>query len=367
MTGVRRFFLAVGCLSFLGLVTGLSLRRWGAPLVSASRPALTLEPSVLELPHDPQEGEVLSIYFQLTNRGDRAVTVAGLGTSCACMALAGKQPLQPPFELAPDTSTPIELKIHTHGRLGPQQFKLWIEPGLGGRQLETVISTIKVNVLAGLTAEPSRLVFPGAEAGIVVQRSLELADMLPDPGVEIEKVVSSRPERLKGELVPDVGPTAIFRGLAGKKRYRLDISYTPADAPEGIEECLTLIPVDSKYRPLRIPIFSKTAKPSYEFSPPGLTLVARQPGERFRRIVFFSTNKKDEAPLVEVVDPPKEIKVTVADGPGQTKQVSIECTAPETTEAKKTDLRFAVGPEKTPVSFPITFVTLEQAAATPRP
>jgi hypothetical protein len=188
---------------------------------------------------------------------------------------------------------PITLNIATGSRVGEQTFTM-TALGESSNSEISARADVRVELRGTLRADPDTIIFRQAQTGIRHSADVELADMLPDPGIQIAEIRVSNPQTMNVELKSGDGPSSIFGdSAAAKKRGRLRLSYTPGATEGRIQEMISIVPKNSGFPTLQVPVYSEMAKPPYRFSPNGLTIVGSGQAT-FRRQPFFISQRNVE-------------------------------------------------------------------------
>lgn len=323
-----RSLLFVGLVCAVGLAAGFGMRQ-----VLIPDEHVAIHPATVDVESGHIEGEPLKVLFELTNESRSALTVKSVSGSCGCMAIStGDAPLKTPFVLEPGDTIPITLSIATLARVGPQTFSLWVAAQGRRGPLEPVGATVHVNLLGTLRAQPSMVIFRRAKTGAEVSAEVELADMLPDPGVRVRDVTSSNPDSLRIDVVSRSGPSTMFgQSVAAQSRATLKISYRP-DATEGrVQEMISIVPENREFPTLQIPVYCDIADGPYRFVPHGLTITPD--GEQmFRRTVVFQSD--DSGKDLSVTKVPAGIQVELGERSGSSRPVRITGTTADLAEGE---------------------------------
>jgi Protein of unknown function (DUF1573) len=299
----RGTMIAVAVVCTVGLTVGFSMRR-----VLFPKERIAVYPSTVRLNDGNIEGQPLEIHFELKNESRWALTVKSVSASCGCMAIsADDRPLKTPFVLDGGGTLPITLSIATVARIGPQTFSLWVHAEGPHGPLETVAGTVQVNLLGTLRAQPSMVIFRRAKTGAALSAEVELADMLPDPGVRIREVTTSNPDNLRVDVVDRSAPSTVFgQSVTAHCRATLKILYVPRASKGRVQEMISIVPENKEFPTLRIPVYCEIAEGPYRFVPQGLTITP-DGKQRFRRTVIFQTD--DGGKELSVVKVPAGIQV----------------------------------------------------------
>jgi len=292
-----------------GLIAGVALR----PLVLPSG-HIALHPAEVQLKEGHIEGEPLEIHFELSNESRSAVTVTTVSASCGCMALSGNDgPIETPFTLDAGSTLSVALNIATAARVGTQTFVLGVAAeGPRGSPLETR-AVVRVNLLGALRASQEKVVFRDVKQGTTLSAEIDLADMLPNPGVEIREVRTSDQDSLRVELEPASGPSRVFgETVAAWARARLKLSYVPTATEGRIQEMITIVPRDSRYPTLQIPVYCEMAEPPIRFRPRGLSIPA-EAEPAFRRSVTLESQAPITSLSVVACPPGVDVQIEQSD------------------------------------------------------
>jgi hypothetical protein len=310
---------------------------------------VALYPGSVQFKEGHIEGEPLEVHFELVNESRQPVTVTAVSTSCGCMALSGEDgALKTPFSLGAEAKRPITLSIATAARVGRQTFALRVAAeGPRGRPLQTR-AEVHVNLLGTLRSDRPMVIFRGAKPDVPLAAEVKLADMLPDAGAFIREVRTSNPDSIRVAVVPTSGPSTIFGDkVAAQSRAILRISYTPGAAEGRIQEMITVVPEDSRYPTLQIPLYCEMAEPPVRFVPSGLTLSAG--GETaFRRTVTLQTDTPETS--VSILECPGGVKVQLGARSGCEQKLTVEGDLSQL-NTQQADIRFAVNGLE--ITFPI--------------
>ena len=340
----RTGWMMVAGVCAAGLVLGVVARPFVFP-----RGRIALHPASVQLKEGHIEGAPLEVHFELANESRQSATVKSIGTSCGCMALTGKDgPLVVPFSLEPGATVPITLSIGTAARIGSQTFALAIAAeGPHGSALEAR-AEVRVNLLGTLRSNERMVIFRDVTPGTPLSAEIQLADMLPDPGVEIREVRTSNEGNLRVELKPTSGPSDIFgESVAANARATLKVTYTP-DATEGrIQEMITIVPDDSRYPVVQIPVFCEMAEPPLRLRPRGLSLSAAA-GNAFRRTVVVES--QEPIASVSVVACPRGVEVEIEDSGDRQRTLTVKGDASQFA-GDRAEIRLVVDGKE--LSFPI--------------
>lgn len=298
-----------------GLASGFAIRNF----LYAGR--IAIYPSHVQLQEGHLEGEPLEVHFDLRNESNRPVSVTSLSTSCGCMALSGADgALKLPFEIEPWSGCPITLNLATSSRVGKQSFGLSVTAqARRGDELETQ-ADVEVNLQAALRAEPKMVIFRRAKPGQHLSADVALADALPYPGVRIREVKLSNEETMQVDIKEESGSSQLFgEGIKAHARATLTLVYTP-NATEGrIQEMVTIVPDNSRFPTLRIPVYCEIADAPYKFTPSGIT-IGPTSESTFSRTVVFRSDGPAELSLART---PSGITVEVSEQTHASRLVSI--------------------------------------------
>jgi len=233
---------------------------------------ILLEPSNLILTRFINECDLLSIPLTFHNNSESNIKILETRMSCGCQSITttNEQPLSIPFDLKPGQSLPLELTIDTCGKEGKQYLSLGFFFESEG-QNKFVTSDVTFFVRPGL-----RLYTPPLFKDLADNDELEsifheiiITDGFCDPGIEIESVVSSSPDKICVKLKKTENETVdlITEGIEVKKRWKIEANLLAAN--EGMREYITVYPKNKKYSALQIPVvvYGKTQKINEQLYP----------------------------------------------------------------------------------------------------
>jgi hypothetical protein len=320
--------------SVAGMLVGGSYgvyRRYGG-----NREAVLLEPSFVELAESPLEGDTVKVHLTLWNKSKGQVRVDRAKSSCGCSTLVtrGNVPLTTPITLRAGESLPWCASIATKDVIGRMEIDLLIQSSVEGGTVDSA-STIRMDVRPGWFAEPNHFFSYGVEPGAWIEREVLIYDAHADPGVQLQELVSSHPDRLKAvvQSLRDV-PTSertkklpVEGDVTVTLRYRLRVSYLAESANELSQGWLTLVPKDEKHGRIAIPVVCKAEAALYLLSPGHLTFVGLRAGEKVARTVQCVVRAGAPSDL-RVLRCPDFAKVDVLKSDLTTSILKVECVVP---------------------------------------
>ena len=274
----------------LGLASGSAVRTLLMPVGQ-----IAIYPTHVALQEGHIENEPLEVHFALRNESSRPVSVTSLSTSCGCMALSGANgALKPPFDIEPWGVCPVALNVATGNRIGKQTFGLSATArGPRGVELKTQ-ADVKVNLQAALRAQPSMVIFRAAKPGQELLVEVALADALPNPGVRIREIKLSSEETMTVKIKEESGPSPLFgEDAKAHARATLTLQYTPIATEGRIQEMISIVPDNSRFPTLQIPVYCEIADAPYKFTPSGIT-IGPTSEPTFTRTALFQSDEPAE-------------------------------------------------------------------------
>lgn len=335
---VNRWLLCTSvCL--LGICTGVvyyAVRAAG----SAEEDPLVLEPSVLEIVDPALEGSDVKVSLMLRNTGEQPVQILAVKNSCGCLDLVtrGGKPLGTPLELDAGEAFPLQATIRTGKRGGSEGFGIGILYESGGKQ-SSCMSEIRLNVLPALRIVSGAQVFDAGEPGATITEEIGVGDAFPDPGIEVESVTNSRPERVRIRLV-DCEDSTVYQqeqkehlsdtAASAKQRYRIQVSYTAEE--DGFHDTIAVHPRNEEHEVLYIPVFFRGRKATQSrLYPRRLVIRAASAGETLEREVRYVQQSDQELSRLVVLDSPEFVSTEIERNAGGVWRIDLKLTVPEET------------------------------------
>jgi len=163
-----------------------------------------------------EQDQHLEHSFRFRNRGNSALLIAGVRSSCTCVAA-----LPTKIEVPPGESGEINVKLDTGKRYGGNSFQVYVESN--DEDDPAVVLFLIALVRAGIGVNPKTVNFGEASPGQSVERGLTV--VIPEGGSEvISGVTSSSPCVTVGKMVRS----------RGARYQRTDVSVVlAAGAPTG--------------------------------------------------------------------------------------------------------------------------------------
>lgn len=301
-------------LAILGLALGVFFRALGISRIGP----VTVEPQIAEIAVDPLQYEAVPVHLQLTNRTNKAIQIRKAETSCGCASLVtrGGQTLVEPLDVPSRGTVPWLVVIHTAGRIGPSEFKVYFEIVSGGR-VSHAISTIKMNILPAISINPRSIDFGRMKPREERAAKVLLSDAYPDAGYCVSKVNVSDPERLQVKIVPaeKITPTCVADSTKPAVNFRprwcIHLDYLAPLAPRAlVGDEIVLVPKDEMHPQISLPVTCTMVPPPYAISPETLVLPADCLGQTLTRTIRCRLHRSVD-PALQVISAPKSVKVNI--------------------------------------------------------
>jgi Protein of unknown function (DUF1573). len=280
--------------------------------------AVTLEPQEVVLISPVEEYSEVLVPLSITNQSKYSVSIAGVTSSCGCTkVLIGKDgSAAVPFELKAGESIPLQGTIDTSEIRGDRQIRFAVDARIGDKSL-TNISSIVVHVLPGLRCiSPPEMIQDNDGDTAEIDVSFYIGDAFVDPGIEIDSISSSDPEKLRADIQSILGVSAFETSEDApewqkrfRNRYEVQVHILRDTGP--FEGRLTVHPKDTKYKPLTIPIKYSGSQRKGQVFPPEIIIPRSdiQEEEFLRREIRIVSPKTDPPELLHPIAAPPGVEV----------------------------------------------------------
>jgi hypothetical protein len=271
-----RFFLCLAIVMFVGLVsysatTGWLRRTWNQ--VVRSEPLIEYLAKI-DL-GDHELGDEAIGHFTIANRGGGELVVDQIETNCSCSGMEreqdGRYGRLESLRLKAGERADLVMRVSVRGvpdgaeMINVVKFET-NDPTQPTGRIEAVVR----HVSGGVTASPRTIVFGTVRIGTNLRYIVDVRDNALTPRV-IERVTSTKPERVNARLVPpensSQSPDSVSAGiLIGRIEIKVDTN-SPGDFDDTVQVHLAGEP----RRPDAISIIGKVEAP-FEISPSLLVL-----------------------------------------------------------------------------------------------
>ncbi|HEX4144300.1 MAG TPA: hypothetical protein VHY91_12390 [Pirellulales bacterium] len=258
---------------FGGLLCGVGVYGLFYVASGGTSVSIRLEPEVAAFGEDALEYTLVKVPFQLRNLSGSAVTLIAARGSCGCMELrtSGGRALEPPISIGARDSLPLEVVVGTGSRSGPQEFKVWTRCQGPSVTLDNT-STVKLVVRAGQRVEPNQVLFPDNLPDSNMVADLLVGDGFPEPGILIESIAVSHPQRMSVELVSLSGNDreAAVAKMSNSlvPRYRIRVVLNRSAIDDGDFNGAVIVNPAARDQPrLSVPVVAIGKKALLELSP----------------------------------------------------------------------------------------------------
>ncbi len=336
------------------LALGYQVGPWLMP-----RSALHFEPRLVEVPSEVPQGEPIGALFQLVNDSPGPLRIDEVTASCGCMALLGAQGRPPkfPVTLAPGKPLTLQLRVETTGRRGRHTFQL--EAAGSTAEAAAPVSAqarLSAFIQYPLVAEPAELSWIDHDGQGELTATVELGDLMPNPGIEVQEVLVSHPDQVSAGLVPVPPGPPMATQTGAKLRYRLEVKVNPQGGPPGslVRNTVAVVPRDARFSQLVIPIVWRAPSSPLELSPGSLTLVL-QPGEEIWRRSVVLTVREPAVFVPTACETPQNIEAQIVHH--RANQYLIECTVrPPQGENRRQEIVLAGREPGQRMTIPVQFI-----------
>lgn len=210
------------------------------------------------------DGSKVSVTLCLTNPSCDDVQLEEVETSCGCVSRKD-QPgsSRVPLRLGPGQTSELAFVIDTTGRIGDERFAVTALGCTNDGTRWRAGASVDVRIVAGLVAEPPVLLFENLKPGEQQTKSIELLDMLPDPGVTVDNLTSSRPAELSVRLRSTSWEERSYAGSKAKARYVVDVAViVPPEQRDVFRGEVVVTPAQEGIMPLSVPVVVRPDLPA---------------------------------------------------------------------------------------------------------
>ena len=289
---------------------------------------IEFRPTALAPKTVPVEGDIVKHALSLHNPNSFPVRLGEPRVSCGCGAIKfpSGQPLNEGQVLAAKESLDLAVDLRTGGQAMPREVQIEVPAAtFDGRPVPFAYATIKSPVKAGPRIAPMALVLRDVVHDREATGEFVVTDGQDEP-VTIKQVTFSDPKHLSARVVP-ADPIKRRRESPVKLSNTVVVTYRSSQPPEMSSEFVEVTFDQSRFAPLRVPIYIRSSQTRAGFVPEKLVLVP-QPGTlTVKRTVMLKTG--GDAGEVKVVTHPPFVGVEVGDArdDGQEIKLSIDMEA----------------------------------------
>lgn len=281
--------------------------------VLSYRPVRGIELSPNSLTPDtiPIEGDTVTLPVVRTNPNAFPVRLGKVIASggCSKISLRAGEELKEGQQLLAGGSLDLEITVNTAGQVSPRQVGVEVPAAkMDGTAIPAAEARIHVPVKGGPRVEPAALILKDIQLGKETSGEVVIVDGQ-DSAVLFQEVKFSDPHRFSGKLIPvemlDGETTSLM-----KRRYRLVVTYH-SDQPTGMNSSFVeLIPADSRFAPIQVPIYAKSSANATGFVPEKLVLSRRAGDKTMKRKVLLKVEENSDSE-VKLVSSPHFVAVQI--------------------------------------------------------
>ena len=295
---------------------------------------IELSPNTIVPTTVPIEGEMVTHRMTLRNPNLFAVRLKNVDASCGCSTIVhrGGEEVKVGEVLPPRAAMDLEVTVNTMGQVSPRQVRVAIEAArLDGRTVPGATARIDVPVKAGPRVEPMALIFRDVMPEKEASRELIIADGQDHP-VQIKEIKFSDPDHFSGRLIPaDASERRIGKSM--KLAHRLVVTYRSSQPVEMGNAFVELVPLQSRFAPLRVPIYVRSSKVYTGFVPEKLVVVVRAGETSVKRNVMLRTGSGSAE--VKLVSHPSFVNVNLGHSSGDEREIELSIDVAALTAAQE--------------------------------